>query len=156
VAVVVAVVLVHPVPLVGILALVTVSVLTPLYFPATPADPLGAAVIVQPEMMFDVNLAPAFGMVSVIVYGLFEPLTDSFHVPVVVMASVQPEESVQPLIVGGAESVTVSDGVLGVTALPEKLVQLTVIGTESMSPLNVILVPDLSAAVTFVPAGSVA
>ncbi len=62
VAAAVAVVLVHPEPLVGILPLVTVSVFEPLYLPFTLSAFFGAAVIAQPESTLDLNVAPAFGM----------------------------------------------------------------------------------------------
>ena len=60
-AVAVAVVLVHPEPLVAILALVTVSVFLPLYLPVIFPAFVGAAVIVQADRMLDLKVAPSFG-----------------------------------------------------------------------------------------------
>ena len=48
----------------GILAFVTVSVFVSLYLPFTLTGPDGAAVIVQPERMLDVNVAPSCGIFS--------------------------------------------------------------------------------------------
>ena len=72
------------------------------------------------------------------------------------MVSEPPVVSVQPVMVGGAERVTVFDGEDGVIPLAEKLVQLTVMGIELMSPTKVMSVPALSEAVTVVPPGRVA
>ena len=47
----------------------------------------------------------------------------------------------------------VLDFVLGILPLAVKLVHVTVIGTESMSPLKVMCVPVFSFPVTVVPAG---
>ena len=47
--------------------------------------------------------------------------------------SVPPELSVHPLMVGGAESGSVSEALVTLP-LAEKLVHVTVIGIESMSP----------------------
>jgi hypothetical protein len=149
---VVAVVLVHPEPLVGIEAFVTVSVFLSLYAPFTLAGPDGAAVIVQPESTLDLNVAPSCGIFSFCAVDVSE----SFQVPVVVIVSVPPEESVHPLMVGGDDRVTESDGDDGTLPLAEKLVQVTVIGIESMSPLKIMSVPDCSFAFTVVPAGRVA
>ncbi len=148
----VAVVLVHPEPLVGIGAFVTVTVFESLYLPFTLTDPDGAAVIVQPERTLDLNVAPSSGIFSFCVVDVSE----SFQVPVVVIVSVPPEESVHPLMVGGDDSFTESVGDDGTVPLAEKLVQVTVIGIESMSPWKVMSVPDFSAALIFVPAGWVA
>jgi hypothetical protein len=147
VALVEAALLVQPEPLVAILAFFTVSVFLLLYLPFTPIAPFGAAVIVQPDSTLDVKVAPAFGMLSVI----FLPLAESDQFPLValvLMVSVPPSESVQPLMVGGADKGTVVDGELPVLPLAEKLVHDTVMGIESMSPLNVILVPLFSVPVT--------
>jgi hypothetical protein len=117
----------------------------------------GAAVIVQPVTRAEsVNVAPACGIVSVSVYG-FVLVTDNDHLPfvwlVLIVAFVP--DTVQPLIVGGFARFIVSGLPLGIVAEPEKVVQLTVTASPSMSPSNTILVPDFSAAVTLVPAGSV-
>lgn len=150
VAVVVAVVLVHPEPLVLILAFVTVSVFLPLYLPFTPAAALGSAVMVQLDRMLDLKVAPAFGIPRVSVFAAMV----SVQVPEVVMMSVPPDESVHPLMVGGLESVTVSDFFFGTLPLAENLVHETVMGIESMSPLKVMSVPDFNDPVTVVPAGN--
>jgi len=158
VALVLAVVLVQPDPLVLIFAFLTVSVLFPSKEPFTCAAFVGAAVIVQPGRMFDAKVAPAFGMVRVALYG-FLLVTDRTHCPLVVlvvMVSDPPVESVHPLMVGEPVSGTESDGELPVVPLPEKLVQETVIGTELMFPANVMTVPPLRAAVTVTPGPSVA
>jgi hypothetical protein len=155
VALVEAEVLVQPDPLVAIFAFLTVSVLFSLYLPFTAAAFVGAAVIVQPDSTLDVKVAPAFGMVSVI----FLPLAESDHFPLVwlvLMVSVPPSESVQPLMVGGAFKGTDDDGELPVVPLAEKLVQETVIGIESISPLKVMSVPDLRLPVTVTFGPSVA
>ena len=60
------------------------------------------------------------------------------------------------MMVGGADKVTDDDGEFGVVPLPEKVVQLTVMGTELMFPAKVIFVPDLRAAVTVTPGPNVA
>jgi hypothetical protein len=152
VAVDVAVVLVHPVPFVGILALVTVSVFVPLYLPVTFTAPLGATVIVQADRILDLNVAPSFGTLRVsVVFAIV-----AVQVPEVLMVSVPPDESVHPLMVGGAESGIVSDALLATLPLTVNVVQETVIGTESMSPLNVARVPVFSLPVTVVPAFKVA
>jgi hypothetical protein len=122
-----------------------------------PTGPFGAAVIVQPSKRAEsVNVAPASGIVSVNVYG-FVLVTDNFHLPyvslVVIVAFVP--VTVQPLIFGGFARVIDKGLPFGIFAEPEKLVQLTVTASPSMSPSKTIFVPDFSAAVTFVPAGSV-
>jgi hypothetical protein len=153
-----AVVLVHPAPLVLILAFLTVSVALPSNEPFTLAALVGAAVMVQPGKMFDVNLAPAFGTNRVALYG-FLLVTDSTHFPLVVlvtMVSAPPEPSVHPEIVGEPVKGTDADGELPVVPLPENEVQLTVIGIELMFPAKVIFVPDLSDAVTVTPGPRVA
>ena len=83
VAEVVAVVLVHPDPLVAILALVTVSVFLPLYAPVTFTDPLGAAVIVQLDRMLDLKVAPSFGTTRVSV--VFVPVSSQLPVVLIVL-----------------------------------------------------------------------
>jgi hypothetical protein len=103
-----------------------------------------------------VNRAPACGIVSVNVYG-FVLVTDNDHLPFVWLVVIVAEkpDTVQPLIVGGFARFIVSGLPLGIVAEPEKLVQLTVTATPLMSPSKVMSVPFFSAAVTFVPAGSV-
>jgi hypothetical protein len=152
VADVVAVVLVHPVPLVGILAFVTVSVFLPLYTPFTPPAAVGSAVMVQLARMLDLKVAPAFGIPRVNALAAMV----SFQAPEVLMVSVPPDESVHPVMVGGAESFMVSDAGLVTVPLAENLVHETVIGIESMSPLKVMVVPAFRDPVIVVPAGKVA
>ena len=105
--------------------------------------------MVQAERMLDLKVAPALGASRVI----FVAAIVIFHAPVVVTVSVPPELSVHPLMEGGADSGRV-DLALVTVPLAEKLVHETVIGIESMSPLKVIAVPDLSEPVTVVPFGS--
>ena len=99
--------------------------------------------------MLDLKVAPAFGMLRVIVVFAIE--TDQG--PVVLMVSVPPDESVHPLMVGGAEASWWTDAGVGTLPLTAKLVQVTVIGIESMSPLKIMSVPVFSFPVTTVPAG---
>ena len=105
--------------------------------------------MVHEDRMLDLNVAPAFGTLSVIVVFVNE--TD--QVPVVLMVSVPPDESLHPVMAGGAEAFMVEDAGLGTLPLITKLVQVTVIGTESMSPLKTMWVPVFSFPVTTVPAG---
>ncbi|MGB7052062.1 MAG: hypothetical protein WBG41_10880 [Acidimicrobiales bacterium] len=146
----VAVVLVHPEPLVLILAFVSVAVFEPLYLPFMLPAFVGKAVIVQEGRTLDLNVAPAFGAPRVI----FVLAMVAVQVPVVVIVSVPPDESVQPLMEGGDDSFMVSEAGLGTLPVTVKVVHVTVIGTESISPLKVRLVPDFRFPVTVVPAAN--
>ena len=73
VADVLAVVLVHPEPLVATLAFVTVSVFEPLYLPFILPAFLGKAVMVQPERMLDLKVAPSLGAFRVSVFRRWWP-----------------------------------------------------------------------------------
>jgi hypothetical protein len=99
--------------------------------------------------MLDWKVAPSIGTTRVKVVDAII----AFQTPVVLMVSVPPDESVHPLMVGGTESLMVLDGVLGTLPVTVKVVHVTVIGTESMSPLKVTCVPIFSFPVTVVPAG---
>ncbi len=95
------------------------------------------------------KVAPSFGTMRVIVVDAIV----SLQVPEVLMVSVPPDESVHPLMVGGAEAFMVSDAGLGTLPVAVNVVHETVIGTESMSPLKVTFVPVFSFPVIVVPAG---
>jgi hypothetical protein len=146
----VAVVLVHPEPDVLILASESVAVFEPLYVPFMLPAFFGKAVITQEGRTLDVNVAPFTGAPRVIFFLAIVAV----QVPVVVIVSVPPDVSVHPLMVGGAESVMVSEAGLGTLPVTVKVVQVTVIGTESISPLKVRSVPDFRLPVTVVPAAN--
>ena len=138
-------------------------VLLSLYVPVTEAVPLGATTMTHAApRMLDWKVAPALGIVSFApspeLGSLLSPVVASISVnaqlPLVALVwtvSVPPRLSVQPLIVGGPILIlSPEDGIL---PLVENVVQVTVIGDESIVPTAVKLVPDFRAPFSTVPAG---